>query len=325
MLPATLRLTKQPICSRLTNPMQTTEKTAPSRLPSLPQLDGILVLNKPAGPTSARCLTMLKKLGQKKIGHAGTLDPMASGVLLVLLGQATKLSSHLMAGGRKVYSGRILLGAETDTWDIQGNLVAERSWAHIDPAEVGRAIRGWKEERSQEVPPYSAAKHQGQPLYRLARRGLETPVKIREINVYEADMPEIGMPFASFRVACGSGAYIRSLAHSLGKRLGCGATLWELTREYSHPFGLDQAHSPDEILARPDNLPAMVLPLSAALPEWTRVELGPEEAGHARNGRPVPARGDPRCQQAILYCGDKPLALATLAGKDWKVTRGLWT
>ena len=111
----------------------------------LPQQHGILVLRKPSGPTSARCLTAIKRLGQKKIGHAGTLDPLASGVLLVLLGQATKLSGHLLAGGGKVYSGTFRLGQTTDTWDIEGKVVAEAPWEHVSEADVRREIAAWLE------------------------------------------------------------------------------------------------------------------------------------------------------------------------------------
>ena len=125
-----------------------TSAAAPQpRQPQLPQLHGVLVLNKPSGPTSARCLTALKRLGQKKIGHAGTLDPLASGVLLVLLGQATKLSSHLMAGGGKVYSGVLRLGQTTDTWDCQGQVLTELPWQHVGEEDVRREIALWREAR----------------------------------------------------------------------------------------------------------------------------------------------------------------------------------
>ena len=124
--------------------LRMTEQTSTAaRKPApLPQLDGVLVLNKPSGPTSARCLSALKRLGQRKIGHAGTLDPMASGVLLVLLGQGTKIASHLLADGGKVYSGQLRLGLTTDTWDIQGEVLTESPWQQVteaDVREIGRA------------------------------------------------------------------------------------------------------------------------------------------------------------------------------------------
>ena len=153
--------------------LRMTEQTSTAaRKPApLPQLDGVLVLNKPSGPTSARCLSALKRLGQRKIGHAGTLDPMASGVLLVLLGQGTKIASHLLADGGKVYSGQLRLGLTTDTWDIQGEVLTESPWQQVTEADVRAEVAHWLTLHEQEVPAYSAAKHEGQSLYKLARKG----------------------------------------------------------------------------------------------------------------------------------------------------------
>ena len=318
----------------------------------LPQQHGILVLRKPSGPTSARCLTGIKRLGQKKIGHAGTLDPLASGVLLVLLGQATKLSGHLLAGGGKVYSGTFRLGQTTDTWDIEGKVVAEAAWEHVSEADVRREIAAWLELTEQPVPPYSAAKHEGQPLYKLARKGMEAPAKVKRMEISLAETLSVSLPFVSFRVACSSGTYIRSLAHSLGTRLGCGAVLTELTREYSHPFGLDVARDPADFTADPTLLPSCVRPIAEALPHWPRVELTPDEAARVRNGIAVPCRPDanvsaqaqtqalaePQAQDktttepaggfALLLEQGTALALAQLevtpAGPCWTVLRGLW-
>lgn len=300
--------------------------------PVLPQLDGVVVLNKPIGPTSARCVTALKRLGQKKIGHAGTLDPLASGVLLILLGQATKLSSFLMEGGDKIYRGTLRLGQTTDTWDSQGEILAEAPWQAVRPEDVARDIAGWTALREQPVPPYSAAKHEGQPLYRLARRGKTPPAKTKAVQISQAVMLEMSLPFVRFRVACGSGTYVRSLAHSLGMRLGCGAVLTELTREYSHPFGLDEASGLDALLAEPALLAARVRPLADALPAWPKLRLTLEQARRVRNGMPVPVRATAASGEAsrALLCAPDGTALAlarrhaTPLGQAWAVTRGLW-
>ncbi|MDE5879579.1 MAG: tRNA pseudouridine(55) synthase TruB [Desulfovibrio sp.] len=312
----------------------------------LPQLDGVVVLDKPSGPTSARCVAALKRLGQKKIGHAGTLDPLASGVLLILLGQATKLSSFLMGGGGKVYRGCLRLGQTTDTWDSQGEVLAEAPWQDVRPGDVAREIASWTALTEQPVPPYSAAKHEGQPLYRLARRGKTTPAKTKAVQISQAATLEVSLPFVRFRVACGSGTYVRSLAHSLGMRLGCGAVLTELTREYSHPFGLDEATGLDALRDDPALLAARVRPLADALPAWPRLRLTQEQERRVRNGMPVPAAalagapgnsgagsdgaenaGD--APHALLLAGDgAALALArredTPLGPAWAVERGLW-
>lgn len=313
-----------------------TEQRDARPAPPLPQLDGVLVLNKPSGPTSARCVAALKRLGQKKIGHAGTLDPLASGVLLILLGQGTKLSSFLMEGGGKVYRGTLRLGQTTDTWDSQGEVLAEAPWQAVRPDDVTREIEAWAGLREQPVPPYSAAKHEGQPLYRLARRGKTPPAKVKAVQISQAATLEVSLPFVRFRVACGSGTYVRSLAHSLGMRLGCGAVLTELVREYSHPFGLDEASGLDALLADPTLLATRVRPLADALPAWPRIRLTPEQERRVRNGMPVPACAagaegpDARKAAHALLCAPDGAALAlarrdaTPLGDAWAVERGLW-
>ncbi len=309
-----------------------------------PQQDGILVLDKPSGPSSASCIARIKRqLGQKKIGHAGTLDPMASGVLLVLLGQATKLSGHLMDGGEKVYSGRLKLGETTDTWDAEGRIVSTASLASFEAmgeeeaeAFLAAAIGEWAGESEQTVPPYSAAKHQGRPLYELARKGLETPVKTKTVKISRVESEWVGLPYLRFRVACSSGTYIRSLAHSLGVRLGCGATLVELTREYSHPFGLAQSFTLEAVLAEPEKLAERVIPLAEALPGRAKVFLDAAESGRVKNGHAVACKpsgcGVPGQKALLLDESGAALALAESAfpsggaGKElaWVIERGLW-
>ena len=299
------------------------------------QLNGVLVLNKPSGPSSAQCLNRIKHgLGQKKIGHAGTLDPLAQGVLLVLLGQGTKIAPYL-SGGEKVYFGTMQLGLATDTYDVEGRVIEEKP-PEADPEAVKSAILAWRDLTEQEVPAYSAAKHQGKPLYQLARQGREVPVKTKPIAVTEVEALEVRTPWASFRVRCSAGTYVRSLVHSLGKRLGCGAALCRLTREYSHPFGLEEAHDLDEILDTPERFGERVKPLSEALPHWPRAALDPESARSVMNGAWLPldecpvAGVDGRPGERALFLRENgaPLALAELRAKDerirWAILRGLW-
>ncbi len=256
----------------------------------LAQAHGVLILNKPKGPTSARCLSALKRLGQKKIGHAGTLDPMATGVLIVLLGQATKISGHLLTNGNKIYSGTLELGKRSDTWDIEGTVLEQNPYEHILEKDVCEHVLAWLGKSQQEVPPYSAAKHQGQALYKLARAGKQTPVKMKEVEISCVEVLNVRLPFVDFRVECSSGTYIRSLAHSLGTRLECGAVLTELTREYSHPFALDEAQSLDAITASPEKLQQWVVPIVRALPHWPVLTLTEQEEARLKNGTPVAYR-----------------------------------
>jgi tRNA pseudouridine55 synthase len=275
-------------------------------------------------------------MGQKKIGHAGTLDPMASGVLLVLLGHATKISNYLMEEGGTIYSGCLRLGLVTDTWDAEGQVLEKKPWEQISERAVSAGIRAWQGRQTQSVPPFSAAKHQGRPLYKLARAGKMVPLKMKDIEIARAELLEMELPYVRFRVACSSGTYIRSLAHSLGMRLGCGAVLTELTREYSHPFGLDAACSLDALRAEPERLFEWVLPVARALPRWPLIELTAEEAAKARNGasllhdaqRMAHVPFQPGAHALLQDPDKKPLALARACFADgvpvWAVLRGLW-
>ncbi len=304
---------------------------------SIPQQDGVLVVYKPQGITSAACIARIKHgFNQKKIGHAGTLDPMAQGVLLVLLGQATKLSSYLMGDGEKVYSGSICLGVTTDTWDAEGQEIERSGVAHISEEQIRVAFQEFVGTYEQEVPAYSAAKHEGQPLYALARAGKEVPVKSKEITIFRGEVELVNLPHVRFRVSCSSGTYIRSLAHSLGKRLGCGAMLEELVREYSHPFGLAEACTLDTLAQEPESFLSKVQSIAKALPSWPKVQVSPEEAARLKNGMTIPCNLNvlgnmafmPGMKGVLLEADGKALCLAETCVKDgqqvWALLRGLW-
>ena len=255
------------------------------------QQHGVLVLNKPSGPTSNRCLSVLKRLGQKKIGHAGTLDPMADGVLLLLLGAATRISNYLLEAGCKVYSATARLGLETDTWDAEGRTVSEKPWQDVRAEDVANVISSFEGELEQIVPPYSAAKSNGQPLYRLARAGRDVPVKLKNVHIFRAE------------------------------------TLTRLTREYSHPFGLNQSVTLDELNADPQGLSRHVHSIEEALPEWPVLSVSSEHAARVRNGMSIPCPQDLRGAQNVLLKDEGGvLALAKVTdGARLTVARGLWS
>lgn len=296
------------------------------------QYHGLLVVNKPQGITSAACTYYLKKMGQRKIGHAGTLDPMAQGVLLILLGHGTKIFNYLLEGGEKVYKATICFGQTTDTWDSEGQVLTTQSWEHITPEEVKDHIFSWRGINKQLIPPYSAAKHQGQPLYTLSRKGKNTPHKTKTIEISCVEVLTVNLPYVTFRVTCSSGTYIRSLAHSLGMRMRCGAVLTELTREYSYPFGLDTAIPFEDLVINPDLLLDRIIPITAALPDWSIVVVNKSEVSQIKNGIPL-FRRDTTCvsgKKTVLLLEDgTPLALAeamnTSNGAVWTLLRGLWT
>ena len=303
------------------------------------QAHGVLVLDKPSGPSSTQCLERIKRtLGQRKIGHAGTLDPLAQGVLLVLLGQATKIASYLTEG-RKQYQGVLRLGVETDTYDVLGKVLSTTDPTEADVQRVRTAVLEWEELTEQEVPPYSAAKHQGKPLYALSRSGRDVPVKRKPIQIFQAEVLSMDLPLVRFRVECSAGTYIRSLVHSLGKRLHYGAVLEELIRERSHPFALDQAHGLQDVLDEPDAFSGKVIALQDALPHFSRHVLSQEQARIVRHGGKLPWNffGDsphgtepsaPGARALFLDDRELPLALVELREADgvmqWTVLRGLF-
>lgn len=300
------------------------------------QHDGILVLNKPSGPTSAHCLNIIRrKLDQGRIGHAGTLDPMAQGVLLVLLGHGTKLAPYL-TNGVKTYSGQFRLGQKTDTYDAEGTIVEELPFDHLSPEKVEEGVLSWLNLETQDVPPVSAAKHQGKPLYALAREGKEVPIKTKPIHISHAEVLEMDLPWVRFRVSCSAGTYVRSLVHSLGIRLGSGAVLTELIRENCHPFGLDQAFDLDDLVEHPELLAERVIPMRDALPHWPALHLSEAQAAQVQNGTwlPVTSVGE-QDQPALpgtlaMFIGpdETPLALVEAKERDgmvlWSILRGLW-
>ena len=300
------------------------------------QQHGVLVLDKPKGYTSTECLEKIKKrLGQKKIGHAGTLDPLATGVLLVALGGGTKLTPYLVERD-KVYSGWIQLGLTTDTYDVQGTVQSEGDWSNVSSEHISSEVHAWRDFTEQTVPPFSAAKYKGTPHYRLARSGKNPPRKTKPVRIDRVQVLDIQLPFVQFRVTCSKGTYIRSLAHSLGTRLGCGAVLSDLIREESRPFGLDHSVGLEELLQNPESLQRHVLSLPESLPHWPKLYVGSEQTARIKNGNWLAleeVKGFTPQQEGeralILTTQEEPVALLeTRFWREqlyWAILRGLWS
>lgn len=194
-------------------------------------MDGLILVNKPLGMTSFQVVRRVRKLANvKKVGHAGTLDPMATGLLPVCVGKATKLSQFIMKG-EKVYEGAMKLGISTDSYDAEGTVTKERAVPHnLTIEDLRHAVKAFTGRIMQVAPPFSALKVNGKPLYEYARKGQMIFKEPREIEVSAFEITGFEAPYVDFRVTCSSGTYIRSLAHDLGEALGCGAYLIALTR-----------------------------------------------------------------------------------------------
>jgi len=211
-------------------------------------LDGALLVDKPAGPTSHDVVDAIRRqFGIKKVGHCGTLDPAATGLLIIVLGRGTKLSEKLMADD-KIYEGTIKFGEATDSYDADGELVASLPVPPIGLDELNRSAAKFVGDLMQTPPMVSAVKKAGVPLYKLARKGVEVQREPRLIHVYSFKFARYEEPYGNFRLACTKGTYVRSIAHELGQDLGCGAHLARLRRTASGKADVANATAFEDIL-----------------------------------------------------------------------------
>ena len=208
------------------------------------QVDGMLLVDKPADWTSHDVVNFLRRrFNLRKTGHCGTLDPFATSLLILLLGKACKLQDRFMAED-KVYSGTIQFGVETDSQDCSGQVTRRSDSAGLDEAALQQAVAGFLGEQLQTPPMYSAIKQGGQPLYKLARKGLEVERKARRIHIHSFVVGQLRAESAQadFELKCSKGTYVRTVAAELGQKLGCGAHLLELRRLQSGDFKVKEAH-----------------------------------------------------------------------------------
>ena len=210
--------------------------------------DGAVLIDKPAGPTSHDIVDEVRaRYALKKVGHCGTLDPAATGLLILLLGRATKLSEKMMSDD-KVYSGWIKFGETTNSYDADGEVIDTKPVPPLSLEQLNEIADGFLGDQMQTPPMVSAVKVEGVPLYKLARKGVEIERKARLIHVYNFRFTQYEEPFGFFRVACTKGTYVRSLAHELGQKLGCGACLATLRRITSGKFDVTDAIQYEEVL-----------------------------------------------------------------------------
>lgn len=280
-------------------------------------ISGFLNINKPTGITSHDVVAKARRaFGIKKIGHAGTLDPLADGVLVLCLGSATRLSEYVMQS-TKCYRARVRLGVVTDTYDAEGRVLRERNAAHITRDDVARALAGFIGEIEQVPPMYSAIKQGGRKLYELARAGEEVERRPRRVRIDALAIMDWSSPLFTLDVTCSAGTYIRSLAYDLGERLGVGAHLAGLTRTASGTFTLNRAVALDTLLSSDDRTQYIIAP-QAALADWPTVRLDTAAVEHVRHGRAISADDDGRSGLAFAYSPDGELV--AIVQKDG----GLW-
>ncbi len=206
-------------------------------------IDGLLIVDKPAGWTSHDVIGRLRRLtGIRRIGHAGTLDPLATGVLPLGIGQGTRVLEYI-SDAEKQYTATLELGAVTDTYDADGTVIERRDWTGVSEQAIRYVLDGFRGAIEQQPPIYSAIKQGGVPLHRLARAGKVLTPPTRTVTIVALEVIAIDLPRVTIAVTCSKGTYIRSLAHDIGRRLGCGAHLTGLRRTKTGGFTIDQAHT----------------------------------------------------------------------------------
>jgi tRNA pseudouridine55 synthase len=292
-------------------------------------MNGILIVDKPAGCTSHDVVQRVRKaLQQRSVGHAGTLDPLATGVLVVAVGEGTKLVSHLQSDDKR-YEVTIALGVETDSLDADGEVVETADVPPLDAATVEQALQPFIGRHPQEAPKLSAIKVGGTPLHRRMRRGEDVEAPVREVELYEATVDEVSQEALVLSLHCGKGFYVRSLARDLARALGTLGHVKVLRRTASGAFSIDDGLYGDQMTA--EAIAERLIPLKEACGALRRVELTDEGVGHARHGRPIGPEvvdGDawreasPEESLALFAPDGEPVALGRRVEEGIRVVRG---
>jgi tRNA pseudouridine55 synthase len=257
---------------------------------------GVIVLDKPADMSSARAVSKVKKLlGAKKAGHTGTLDPFATGVLICCINQATRLARFFLQGD-KTYQAVLRLGSETDTQDATGQVTATAAVPAIEPDRLSAIIKGFEGRQLQLPPVYAALKHEGTPIYKLARQGRPIqkparPITVAAIRVTAIDLPNIGL-----EVTCSSGTYVRTLCADIGRAVGCGGHLKQLRRTVNAGFSIDQAVTLDDLAqtAEGPDRNAVLIPMEAVLEHMPTFTAGDQTLQRVVQGQRLTSAHIPR-------------------------------
>jgi tRNA pseudouridine55 synthase len=290
-------------------------------------VDGILLLDKPAGLSSNQALQAAKRFfGADKAGHTGSLDPLATGLLPICFGQATKVAG-LLLGSHKAYAAECRLGQTTTTDDADGDLVRERPIPALVDSDFETALQPLRGSVVQIPPIYSAIKLKGKPLYRRARRGEDVQAPPRTVNVFRLDLIQYTQPTVRLFVECGTGTYVRSLVRDMGEALGCGAHLTALRRLWVDPFRQQTMYTLTQLgerIERGESLSPCLLPLESGLADVPAILLDKAQTQAARYGQPImlAIRGESGLRQALDPDG-RLVALAELgADGQLKPVRG---
>lgn len=286
-------------------------------------VNGVVVIDKPKGMTSHDVVGRLRRIYHtRRVGHTGTLDPMATGVLPVCIGCATK-AAEMLTAKEKRYTAVLELGKRSDTLDIEGEIL-EVCPVEVSEAEVREVIAGFIGRQQQLPPMYSAIKQNGKKLYELARQGIEVERQKRDITIYNIDVLSVKLPYVTIDVRCSKGTYIRSLCDDIGERLGCGAVMTELRRTLSG-FSIEESHTIEELesMEQPENAVLATDSLFADMPE---IRLNAKQERSIRNGVRMTWRGGTEGENYRLYGAEGEfLCVSQIRDSKLVLIKSFWT
>lgn len=285
-------------------------------------MDGVIIIDKPQGKTSHDIVALVRRIfNTRRVGHTGTLDPMATGVLPICVGNATKAADMLTAADKR-YTAELELGKKSDTLDITGEIL-QTSAVNVSEKEIREIIMGFVGEQEQLPPMYSAIKKNGKKLYELAREGVEIEREPRKINIFSIDISEINMPFVKIDVHCSKGTYIRSLCDDIGTRAGCGAVMTSLRRTASGVFNIDDAYTIDELENVSDKMLLSTDSLFSDLPE---IRLNEKQERSIVNGVRMTWRNGTEGETYRVYGHDgRFLCISRLTDMRLVLVKAFWT
>lgn len=287
-------------------------------------MNGVVVIDKPQGVTSHDVVGMLRKrFGTRRVGHTGTLDPLATGVLPVCIGNATRAADMLTESDKR-YTAVLELGKRTDTLDIEGEILEEKP-VTVSEDEIRECIRGFVGEQEQLPPMYSAIKQNGKKLYELAREGREVKRELRHINIYSIDIVDIKLPTVTIDVLASKGTYIRSLCDDIGHSLGCGAVMTALRRTESAGFGIDEAYT-IEALDALDDISKALKPTDSLFSDYPELRLNEKQERSIVNGVRMTWRDGIEGQRYRLYGPDgRFLCISVIEDMRLRLIKSFWT
>ena len=271
-------------------------------------MNGVLIIDKPQGKTSFDIVRQVRRLCKtRRVGHAGTLDPLATGVLPVAVGWATRLVEYMMAGD-KTYQATLKLGAATDTQDSEGEILEEKEWQHVDRSALDKAVAGFIGEIDQLPPMYSALKKDGKPLYQLARQGVEVERQPRSLRIDSLVIDDFAPPLVTFTVRCSKGTYVRTLCHDIGQKLNSAAHMTALRRLSCGHFDTSASHTLDELQDLVEQgRPLPFLTHAEVLADWPALVVSGEVLGRLQDGVAPDMAG---LDVSALSAGDRVCFLA---------------